>query len=123
MSAGRLTFGVLAAGVLLCGTPALAAHAPAKAHAPRHATPAGHTYEVTIASMAYGATPAKLKVGDTLSWVNADIFQHSVTARDKSFNLDLKPKAKGTIVLHKAGTIAFYCRYHPGMTGKLNVAP
>ena len=72
--------------------------------------------------MAFGAAPAGLRVGDVLEWVNNDIFVHSATARDKSFDLELKPKARVQITLKQAGTVAFYCRYHPGMTGKLAVA-
>lgn len=118
--ARRPTLGALAAGALFLG--ALAAPAVAGPHA-KAAKPVGHAYQVTIASMAYGPTPAKLKVGDAVTFVNADIFQHSVTARDRSFDLDLKSKARGTVVLRKPGFVAFYCRYHPGMTGKLAVAP
>lgn len=72
--------------------------------------------------MAFGPVPADLRVGDTIEWVNNDIFLHSATARDKSFDVDLKPKAHVRIVLKKAGRIAFYCRYHPGMTGILVVS-
>jgi plastocyanin len=50
------------------------------------------------------------------------MFKHSATARDKSFNVDLPPKSSGKTVIRHAGTIAFYCIYHPGMTGSLSVA-
>jgi plastocyanin len=83
--------------------------------------PAAVTYTVTIAGMAYGPTPSNLRVGDAIEWVNADIFQHTATAKDGSFDLDLAPKAHGHTVLTKAGVVDFYCRYHPGMTGKLAV--
>src|SRR3546814_12448808 len=68
---------------------------------------------VTIKQMAFGPTPAGLRVGDTIEWVNDDIFVHSATARDKSFDIELKPKARVRMVLKKAGTVAFFCRYHP----------
>ena len=71
--------------------------------------------------MTFGAVPAGLRVGDVIEWVNNDIFVHSVTARDKSFDLELKPKARVRMVLKRPGTVAFYCRYHPGMTGTLAV--
>lgn len=71
--------------------------------------------------MAFGASPAGLRVGDVIEWVNNDIFVHSATARDKSFDVELKPKAHVRMTLKQAGTVAFYCRYHPGMTGKLAV--
>jgi plastocyanin len=85
------------------------------------ASAAPKVYTVTIQQMAFGAVPAGLRVGDAIEWVNDDIFVHSVTARDKSFDLELKPKARARMVVKKAGRFAFYCRYHPGMTGTLVV--
>jgi plastocyanin len=84
--------------------------------------PQPKTYTVTLAAMAFGPTPPELHVGDTIEWVNNDIFQHSATARDGAFDVDLPPKARSRTVLTRAGTIEFYCRYHPGMTGRLAVA-
>jgi plastocyanin len=89
-------------------------------------TSAGHaaaaSYAVNIADMAFGAPPANLRVGDTIEWVNADIFEHSATAKDGSFDVTLRPKARVRIVLKRAGKVAFYCRYHPGMVGVLVVS-
>ena len=84
--------------------------------------PQPRTFTVTIASMAFGQSPAEARVGDRIRFVNADLFQHSATARDESFDLDLAPKASGEVVLSRPGRIAFYCRYHPGMTGTIEVA-
>jgi plastocyanin len=78
-------------------------------------------YTITIQQMAFGPVPAGLRIGDTLEWVNNDIFLHSATAKDKSFDLELKPKAHMRMVLKTAGTFAFFCRYHPGMMGRLVV--
>ncbi|WP_297694651.1 cupredoxin domain-containing protein [Phenylobacterium sp.] len=84
--------------------------------------PAPKTYQVTIANMAYGPTPSGLRTGDVIEWVNNDIFQHTATAKDGSFDVDLPPQAHARTVLKAPGVVAFYCRYHPGMTGKLVVA-
>jgi plastocyanin len=97
---------------------ALAA-APVCALAAKSRAPA--VYTVAIAAMKFGPTPGALHVGDTIEWVNNDIFVHSATARDKSFDVELKPKAHVRTTLRKAGTFAFACRYHPGMTGTLVV--
>ena len=84
--------------------------------------PAPKTYTVIIASMAYAPTPPAVRTGDTIHWVNNDIFQHSVTAKYGSFDVDLQPKASADTVIKHAGTIDFFCKYHPGMTGRLSVA-
>lgn len=85
--------------------------------------PQPRTFTVTIADMAFGATPSDARVGDKVRFVNADIFQHTATARDGGFDLDLAPKASGEAVLTHAGRIAVYCRYHPGMTAVIAVSP
>lgn len=87
----------------------------ASAAAPEH-------YTVTITQMRYGSLPANLKVGDTIVWVNKDTVQHTVTAKDHSFDLRLDPGKQATQTLSKEGTFAFYCVYHPTMRGTLKVA-
>ncbi|HXQ11585.1 MAG TPA: plasmid stabilization protein [Caulobacteraceae bacterium] len=77
---------------------------------------------IVIANMAYGSPPAGLHVGDTVEWVNHDIFLHSATATDHSFDVQLRPGATGTVKLTHAGTIGYTCKYHPGMKSQLVVA-
>ena len=80
------------------------------------------THVVTIEKMKFGALPADVRAGDTIIWDNRDMFQHTATAKDRSFNVDLPAGAKGKTVVRKAGAIAFTCKYHPGMRGVLKVA-
>lgn len=87
----------------------------AKPQAPR-------AFTVTLANMGYGALPPSLRAGDTITWINRDMFEHTATAKDGSFDVDLPPNAQATTVLSHPGTIDFYCRFHPGMTGRLSVA-
>ncbi|MHB1273736.1 MAG: cupredoxin domain-containing protein [Rhodanobacter sp.] len=81
---------------------------------------AHHVHVIVIDKMQYGPMPAGLHAGDVIEWVNRDIFEHSATARDGRFDVDLKPGAtvRTTAV---AGTTAFFCKFHPGMTGTLVV--
>lgn len=83
---------------------------------------AGKTYTITMDAMKFGAVPTTLHVGDTIVWVNNDIFRHTATAADKSFNVDLEPKERTKTVLKKAGKVHFICVFHPGMTGDLVIA-
>lgn len=99
------------------------AAAVAAAMACTAAAPGSTVKVVTMADMKFGAVPAALRVGDTIEWRNDDIFRHTATARDASFDVDLAPKAHARVTLKKAGTVAFFCRFHPGMTGKLVVQP
>ena len=85
------------------------------------ATAAEHAYTVVIDKLKFGSLPAGLHRGDSIVWVNRDILRHSATASDHSFDIDLLPGKTGRILLKKSGTIAFVCRYHPGMHGVLHV--
>ena len=104
---------ILLAGAAFVAVP-VSAPAKATARAPV-------IYKVTLQQMAFGPLPATIHVGDTIEWTNNDIFLHSATARDKSFDVELKPKAHLRTTFHKAGTFSFACRYHPGMVGTLVV--
>ncbi len=80
------------------------------------------TAVINIDQLAFGPAPADLHVGDTVQWVNHDMFEHTATAKDGSFDIDLPPGAAGKVVLQRSGAIAYDCKLHPGMTGTLNVA-
>jgi plastocyanin len=81
----------------------------------------GKEYTVTMSNMAYGALPPGLKAGDTIVWVNHDTVIHSVTARDKSFDLRINPGQSARMPLAMAGKFSFYCLFHPTMRGTLTV--
>jgi plastocyanin len=55
--------------------------------------------------------------------VNKDVFAHTATARNGDFDVNQPPKKTVTSVLSKAGTVEFYCRFHPNMKGVLRIAP
>jgi plastocyanin len=76
---------------------------------------------VPIANMRYGEIPADLKVGDTIVWQNRDSVPHTVTARDKSFDVRISPHQNARMTLNASGSIPFYCIFHVQMRGTLNV--
>lgn len=78
---------------------------------------APHTYTIVIDKLKFGPAPKELRAGDMVVWINNDMFRHSATARDNSFNVDLPAGKTAKIVLKRPGAIRFYCKYHPGMTG------
>lgn len=89
--------------------------------APLAAAP--HTYVIMIDKMKFGPVPTNVRAGDVILWVNRDMFRHTATARNGGFNVDLQPGAQARTVVRRPGSIAFYCKYHPGMTGLLRVKP
>ena len=87
---------------------------------PAEAAPKVHT--IVMNKMAFGPAPAGIKAGDLILWVNKDLFRHTATARDKSFDVNLAAGKSARMVVRKAGLINYFCRYHPGMKGQLAVA-
>jgi plastocyanin len=83
---------------------------------------AARTYQTAIDQLKFGPLPPALKRGDTIRWINRDLFRHSVTARGGSVDLDLLAGKTG-IMLKQAGTIRLFCKYHPGMAASLIVTP
>ena len=77
---------------------------------------------IAIAGMRFGPSPAGLRVGSTILFVNRDIVAHTATARDHSFDVVVQPGQSARVALRHAGNIAFYCRFHPTMQGMLAVA-
>ena len=80
------------------------------------------THTITMNDVKFGPVPAGIRVGDTVVWDNRDIVPHTATARDGSFDVVIPAGRSARTVMRKAGTIAFYCRYHPDMTGRLVVS-
>jgi plastocyanin len=103
--------------------PALIALAAASLLLSARVAAAPQTYTVIISKMRFESVPAQVRRGDVIVWVNRDIFRHTATAVNGSFNVDLLPGAKAQTVMRSAGIVPFTCKYHPGMRGTLRVAP
>ena len=102
----RWTFPIAAALVLGVSVPAHAA-----------------TIQITMENLVISPAEVSAKVGDTIEWINKDILAHTATARNGDWDVTMPPKKTVTLVLKKAGTVEYYCRYHPNMKATLTVAP
>ena len=94
--------------VLLSGTPVSASAA---------------TLQITMDNLVFSPAEASAEVGDTIEWINKDIFAHTATARNGDWDVTMPPKKTVTLILKKAGTIDYYCRFHPNMKATLTVTP
>jgi len=81
------------------------------------------TVEITMENLVISPAELSAKVGDTVELVNKDIFAHTATARNGDFDVTMPPKKTVTMVLKKAGTVEYYCRFHPNMKATLTIAP
>jgi plastocyanin len=76
-----------------------------------------------IAAVAYSPAKVSAHVGDTIEWSNKDIVDHSATAKNKEWDVALPAHGTGHVVVKKAGHFDYYCKYHPTMTGEIEVSP
>ena len=104
---------IMLAGLLLANAAAIPAAAADFAQVQR-------VHVIVVDKMAFGPMPAGVRAGDIIEWVNHDIFEHSATARDGSFDIDLKPGATVRMTA-KSGTFKFFCKFHPTMQATLAV--
>ena len=86
---------------------------------PAHAA----TIQITMQDLVFMPAEVSAKVGDTIEWINTDVFVHTATARNGDFEVNIAPKKTVTSVLKKAGTMEYYCRFHPNMKAVLTIAP
>jgi plastocyanin len=81
------------------------------------------TIQITMENLVISPAETSAKVGDTVEWINKDIFAHTATARNGDWDVTMQPKTTVTLALKKAGTLDYYCRFHPNMKATLTVAP
>jgi plastocyanin len=71
----------------------------------------------------FSPTEVNASVGGTIEWVNNDILAHTATAQNGDWDVAIAAKKTVSLVLKKAGTIEYYCRYHPNMKARIVIAP
>src|SRR3954471_22127478 len=85
------------------------------------ATARAETIRIEVKSLAFLPAQVTAHVGDTIEWANADFIAHTATAKNRDWDVQLPANSKKTLVLKKAGSIEYFCRFHPNMTGTLTV--
>jgi plastocyanin len=81
------------------------------------------TIQITMENLVISPAEASAKVGDTIEWINKDILAHAATAKNGDWDVTMPPKKTVTSILKKAGTIDYYCRFHPNMKATLTITP
>jgi len=78
--------------------------------------------QVRIEKLAFAPPQVSAHVGDTIEWVNADFVAHTATARNGAWDVMIPANATKSVVLKADGTVDYYCKLHPNMTGSVSVA-
>lgn len=95
-----------------------ASPAPSASPAPAVAT------VVHIVGFAYAPAAVTVHAGDTVTWINDDGAEHSVTASDHSFDSGELAQGKSwSKTFSKPGTYAYYCDDHRFMKAAVEVKP
>jgi plastocyanin len=89
---------------------------------------AGTAADITIVSTTQGFSPATFyaKVSQTVTWVNHDSIDHTVTSTNSTVYFDSKALPAGATFQFKftaVGTYTYYCSIHTEMVGKVVVSP
>jgi plastocyanin len=79
------------------------------------------TIRVEIEGLAFSPAKVTAHIGDTIEWANVDFLDHTATARNHDWDVQLPVNSTKRVVLKKAGAIEYFCRFHPNMTGTVTV--
>jgi len=83
---------------------------------------AAATIEIIIDKMAFSPAQVDAKTGDTVRWTNKDEFVHTATVKG-AWEIMLPQQKSGSMVMKTAGSVDYYCRFHPNMKGRIKVSP
>lgn len=101
-----------------------AAAAPSAAEQPAPGDDASATIRVSIKDLAFSAATLRIKVGQTVEWVNGDPLAHTVTADDKSWGSGfLNQAGRYRRRFTAAGSFPYHCQPHPQMRATVIVEP
>ena len=81
------------------------------------------TLAVGVANNAW-QQPINAKVGDVITWTNADSVPHKVALDDGSCQMtdNIPDGGSKSLVFSVAGTFPFHCAVHPSMKGTITVS-
>ncbi len=87
----------------------------------------GSTIEIIIQDDQYGPMEQSVMVGTTVTWVNRDLYPHTVTAGKPgkpsgAFDSgNMQKDMTYSYTFDSVGTYEYYCKIHPTMRGKVIV--
>ena len=86
------------------------------------APPEPKVHTVLIDGMKFIPDTISVRPGDTVVWVNKDLFPHTATAVSKRFDShEIEAGKSWKYVAKKTGEFAYFCTLHPVMKGTLLV--
>lgn len=84
--------------------------------------PGTRAHSVTIENMQFSPATLLVHRGERIVWVNKDLFPHTVTADNKTFDSgSIAVGSSWTYVAKDVGEFSYGCTFHPTMKGSLKV--
>lgn len=80
------------------------------------------TIQVVIDKLVFSPAEISVKVGDTIEWVNKDRLAHTATVKG-GWEVMIPAGKSGSVIVERAETVDYYCRFHPNMKGRVTSAP
>lgn len=78
------------------------------------------SHQVAIENMTFSPAELDANIGDTIVFINKDIFVHNVTEKDSLWQSpDLNQGDTWTWIVE--GNANYYCTYHPNMVGSISL--
>ncbi len=93
---------------------------------PYGTTKGGSPGSIDIYMYAFMPPSPTVPAGTTVTWMNSDMVAHTVTSSAMTPLFDSGDIAPGTsysVTFSTAGTYAYHCTIHAGMTGTITVTP
>ena len=79
------------------------------------------TLKVRINDVAFEPSEVFAHPGDVIEWQNHDFIDHTATARGGQWDIALPTGATRRLKLTRSGELAYFCKFHPGMSGTIHV--
>jgi len=84
---------------------------------------AATTATITVKDFAFQPNTVTIRVGDTVTWANADTTTHTVTSNGNWDTGGFAPGTSRSITFGTAGTYPYFCNLHSIMFGTVVVLP
>jgi plastocyanin len=123
--ASAVIAGAIVAMYVLSGSANIGVEGSGNAQEPATPIPDNSTVVKIVAnagSNSFSPNPVKVKVGETVTWINDDSGIHTVTSKDGVFDSGMMGKGQSfSFTFDKAGEYSYHCEPHPSMVGTVVV--
>ena len=84
-------------------------------------TSSPRTHTVKVDSTRFQPSDLTVNAGDTIMWLNNDLFPHTATSQGRFDSGSIAPDRSWRYTVTERGVIDYVCTFHPTMTGTLRV--